>query len=80
VESPVLDKDLVRIQTSDDDPREIQAGHITLARFRVALWAASDGVNPDSGAAKKGEVRMISGQSENEVIVEAQRFALGIPH
>jgi hypothetical protein len=61
VEPAVLNEDLVRIQTGDDNAREIQAGHITLARLRVALRAASDGVNPHSGAAKEVEVRMISG-------------------
>lgn len=80
MESAVFDEDLVRIHPRDDYAGKIQPGYVTGARFRVALRTAGVRVDAHSGAAQEVEIRMISGQRKNEVIVEARRSALRIPN
>src|SRR5579875_1979552 len=77
MEAAVLDEDLVRPLAGDDHAGNVESGHVGLQRLGLADRAARVAwVELYTERLDKGEVRVIPGQREDEVVADGL-LALG---
>ena len=68
VKAAVLDEDLVRLPSRDDAAREIDAGDVGLARFRIRVRFAAFVVDRDTHRFEERVVRSVSGQGKHGIV------------